>query len=169
MEYFYAATVVYFCSGEWCVFTPALTALTLDNVACGTRDIINEDYFSKGSAFGWLLTGDAKLGNKARRHSWLRFYQPLRNNICKMMLPHHGAVANFNSEMLSLVNDNVELFVTANAEDDLRPHEDVLSELDERTCHIVSEQTDDKLRDISGLSLLSGHPDKAKKIFSDWI
>jgi hypothetical protein len=23
--YFYSATVVYFCSGEWCVFTPALT------------------------------------------------------------------------------------------------------------------------------------------------
>jgi len=24
--YFYSATVVYFCSGEWCVFTPALTS-----------------------------------------------------------------------------------------------------------------------------------------------
>jgi hypothetical protein len=36
---FYAATVVYFCSGEWCVFTPALTIVALLNNLASTREV----------------------------------------------------------------------------------------------------------------------------------
>ena len=53
---------------------------------------------------GWLLTGDAKLGNKYRREAWLRTYTDfsLKDHVGTLMLPHHGAYSNFHADILSV-------------------------------------------------------------------
>lgn len=86
---------------------------------------------SREYASGWLLTGDAKLRSRNRRTAWLQHYGDIPSHLIDyLMLPHHGATANFHPEIVS-ISESARLFVTCDAGDTLRPHEDIISELKE--------------------------------------
>jgi hypothetical protein len=104
-----------------------------------------------GARAGWLLTGDAKLGNKARREEWRSAFSALstKRTIGTLMLPHHGSYANFHDELLSFAPE-ARLFVTVDNSDlNIRPHPDVRASLD-RSYHQVSEKKNTVLQEISG-------------------
>ena len=68
------------------------------------KNIEDEDYPS-----GWLMTGDLRLcggrTEKARRIvPWLREFKPFETEIRYLMMPHHGAAANFDADMLELAD-----------------------------------------------------------------
>jgi hypothetical protein len=125
-------------------------------------------YWPPGRA-GWMLTGDAKLRSPIRRKEWLRYFEPLKSNIGFLMLPHHGSAANFNREILESVPEEAALYVTANASDHgLRPHEDLLAQLGDRHLHVVTEQPESELREISGPSLLTGNGGAIRRFCANW-
>ena len=51
-------------------------------------------------AVGWLGTGDASLKMKEVRKRWQEAYQPVKDQIFSMLLPHHGSYRNFHEELL---------------------------------------------------------------------
>jgi len=105
----------------------------------------------------WLLTGDSKLANRERRVRWQKFFKDFGSRVGTMMLPHHGAYANFHSAILD-VAPTAALFVTADGDDALHPHEDVLCEVKAcsppRELRTVSTDGDDTLVEVSGDSSL---------------
>ena len=55
-------------------------------------------------AVGWIGTGDAALNRKEVRTRWLEAYEPMRDDISTLLLPHHGSRHNFHCELLQLPN-----------------------------------------------------------------
>jgi len=108
----------------------------------------------EGGFAGWLLTGDAALGNKTRRESWLKAFRRYRPGVGNLMIPHHGAKTNFHKDILEVIDENGRIYVTANAGDPSRPHEDVRAELGKREIKIVSENAEDAIRQVSGPNIL---------------
>ena len=49
---------------------------------------------------GWLLTGDADLGRKKRRKSFLDHYRQMHHCIKVLMMPHHGSRPSFSPLLL---------------------------------------------------------------------
>lgn len=120
-----------------------------------SRRLISSDDARERRPAGWLLTGDSELGNAIRRRDWLNFFQPFNNRIGRLMLPHHGAARNFNSEILSVAN-NPRLFACANANDPVRPHENVLDAIDRTRFRVVETSTRTGIDEASGPSALEG-------------
>lgn len=55
-------------------------------------------------AVGWLGTGDAALNRKEVRTRWQEAYEPVRDDISTLLLPHHGSRHNFSCELLQFPN-----------------------------------------------------------------
>jgi hypothetical protein len=54
----------------------------------------------------WLLTGDSKLNQIGRPNAWLRFYDPVKDHIGTMILPHHGSHLTFHRDLLKAVHED---------------------------------------------------------------
>lgn len=132
------------------------------------RRVVGVGCDSDRSRSGWLLTGDAKLGNPSRRKAWLNYYKPVREQVGDLMLPHHGAAVNFHSDILDAVCEDANLFITAGAYDPKRPHEDVVQALAGRTISSVTEIDHAALRRISGPEVLAGYNPSIDEFFVDW-
>jgi hypothetical protein len=69
------------------------------------------------------------------------------------MLPHHGASTNFHTQ-ISEIAPSAQLFITKDAADSLRPHEDVLAELveagDARQILCITEDPASEIWQVSG-------------------
>jgi hypothetical protein len=48
---------------------------------------------------GWLLTGDAPLNKPEVFSNWKYSFAPVATMVGRLMLPHHGAVRNFNADL----------------------------------------------------------------------
>jgi hypothetical protein len=108
-------------------------------------------YGSPQDPTGWLLTGDTPLNSK-RIGPWKESFQTVARNIGHLMLPHHGAAKNFNSELLAFAS-NAKCFATINAEDDrnkIRPPSSVRAKAGDFT--VVSEES-------KALTACSGDPE----------
>ncbi len=108
----------------------------------------------RGNGSGWLLTGDAKLRTKSRRAAWRQQYRVVSPHlISNLMLPHHGASTNFHTQ-ISEIAPSAQLFITKDAADSLRPHEDVLAELveagDARQILCITEDPASEIWQVSG-------------------
>lgn len=113
---------------------------------------------------GWLLTGDAKLGQIGRRRSWLRFYAPLKERIGALMLPHHGSHLNFHEDILKAIRADGLVFACCGSRPSGSPlHENVWPWVKGRAYTIVSEKVGTSLLQISGASVL----DSAERVLSD--
>jgi hypothetical protein len=66
---------------------------------------------------GWLLTGDAPLNSEPRFSPWKESFKTIAQDVGHLMLPHHGAARNFNSELLTFAEDAI-CFATVNSDDD---------------------------------------------------
>ena len=106
------------------------------NAVITSRELIFTDDGHPQRPTGWLLTGDAELGNAVRRRDWLSYYEHIKPFLGRLMLPHHGAAHNFDKEMLNLA-DQTELFVCANTNDPIRPHENVRNALGKHQLRVV--------------------------------
>ncbi len=109
---------------------------------------------SRTHGSGWLLTGDAKLRSQSRRAAWGQHYGFICPHlISNLMLPHHGAATNFHAQILEIA-PSAQLFITADAGDALRPHEDVLAGLgeagDARQILRVTEDSGTEIWQVSG-------------------
>jgi hypothetical protein len=119
---------------------------------------------SNSTRTGWLLTGDAKLEQYDRRSKWLEFFQPFRNGIGKLMLPHHGSIHNFHPEVLDAANIKAQLFVTADARDKTRPNKGVKDAAQQRRIQKVSDWRGSAILQISGPRIQS----KDRPNLSSW-
>lgn len=143
-------------------------------VSAGRRKVICSLQGRPESGAGWLLTADAKLRNRDRRDKWLKFYKRVRPHfIGTLMLPHHGAAANFEPSILDAA-PQASLFVTADSTDLSRPHEDVLADLEKKyaRCHVhvgkVSERREDRLWQVSGPPEVADDPLAMQDFCADW-
>lgn len=55
-----------------------------------------------GRAKGWLLTGDASLGVKARLDAFLQHFDGVKASVAVLTLPHHGSGHSFSEGLLGL-------------------------------------------------------------------
>lgn len=73
-------------------------------------------YAAKAGQPGWLLTGDAPLNRKDAFAQWRRSFSPVAGLAGHLMLPHHGAERNFNSDLISYA-PKASLFLTVDRAD----------------------------------------------------
>lgn len=92
----------------------------------GQRAVFRLPVINESKPTGWLLTGDAKLRNYDRRREWLDYFRVMSGHVGTLMLPHHGSSHNFHESILEAAPHG-RVFVTADAHDRGRPHEDVES------------------------------------------
>jgi hypothetical protein len=100
---------------------------------------------------GWLLTGDTPLQSERRITPWKESFETIREHVGYLMLPHHGAAKNFNSELLRFA-ENARCFATVNSDDyreKKRPPRRVRCEVGARLL-IISEESSTVLKDLSG-------------------
>ena len=105
---------------------------------------------NKASRVGWLLTGDANLNSQVRMDEWKEAFT--RTSACtgQLMVPHHGASANFNADLLTYA-EGARHFVTVNDDDytnGKRPPKIVVDQIDK--LHVVSEQDASCIGEVSG-------------------
>ncbi len=123
------------------------------------RIALRDDWYSwKNKRVGWLLTGDANLGNGEYRRAWLSFFKPFSDRIGTLMLPHHGSVYNFDREILQSITEGGYIFACAReilfSENPF--HEDIMGEVKGYHPHLVSENEDSLLIRLSGIDDLEG-------------
>lgn len=126
-----------------------------------------EKYKQTNRPGGWLLTGDAKLGNHRRLKDFCECYTNIGHNIGNLMLPHHGSNANFDLKILEIA-PNARLFVTANSNDYLHPHEDVRDKVN-NSISIVTESDSSELREISGPDAINDDNFNISELFTSWV
>jgi hypothetical protein len=73
----------------------------------------------------WILTGDAHLERRLRRDAFAQRYRPVLEQVGALMLPHHGATANFDRELLDLFPELRVGFAAAGRNGYGHPHEGV--------------------------------------------
>jgi hypothetical protein len=147
------------------MFRPMNTNGTSLSVYAGPPPNINNriSYGSpKDHPTGWLLTGDTPLKSKRRIAPWKESFRTVAKDIGQLMLPHHGAAKNFNSELLTFA-PKAKCFATTNAEDDrkeTRPPSSIRAEVGKRLT-VVSEESE-------ALIAYSGDPNLEKQ-YADGI
>jgi hypothetical protein len=115
------------------------------------RKIRPENNDSADKPSGWLLTGDAILKENGGYPNWITFFQPLKNSVGTLMLPHHGSSHNFCEAILKDV-PLADLFITADGKDRTRPNKTVKDAAREERRRIrkVSEARRNGITEISG-------------------
>lgn len=120
----------------------------------------------RNRAFGWILTGDAKLASARRFQAWRATYLPLMPHTGQVMLPHHGANgAYFNPGIVQMFH-KADLFLTAGREDQTRPHHLVADAL--TSPAIKLHEQENALQQISGPTGMVGYM-VDKDLFDDWM
>jgi Metallo-beta-lactamase superfamily len=93
---------------------------------------------------GWLLTGDTPLKGRQMK-MWRESFERVSAEIGQLMLPHHGAKRNFNSDLLTFVPQQARFFATVNHKDfeeRKRPPEWVRTEVTDGRLTPVTELTE---------------------------
>ena len=104
----------------------------------------------KASPAGWLLTGDANLNSKVRMDERKEAFARTSACTAHLMLPHHGAAGNFNTELLTHA-EGARHFVTVNDDDykiGKRPPETVTKQV--KKLHAVSEHDASCIAEVGG-------------------
>ena len=69
----------------------------------GMPHIIPEGRFNVKTV-GWIGTGDADLRVNKVREKWQDTFEPLKDNVSTLLLPHHGSKWNFHQDLLQFPN-----------------------------------------------------------------
>ena len=101
------------------------------------------------TAVGWVGTGDASLNLNPIRTAWQRSFEPFRDQIATILLPHHGSCRSFHSGVLDWPHLTL---CVASAGDPSRyghPHPRVVNEVVSRAMvmHHVSQRPQTALRE----------------------
>lgn len=83
---------------------------------------------------GWMLTGDAHLERTRRRDEFAQRYQNVLEHVGTLMLPHHGARANFHPAFLDLFPQLEIGFAAAGPNGYKHPHKDVRRTVNATVC-----------------------------------
>ena len=91
------------------------------------------------SSIGWIASGDAALKMKSVRKRWQETYGSVENQICTLLLPHHGSIRSFHRELLNF--PNLELCVASAGNPSAHRHPieavvDMIRERGRRFCHV---------------------------------
>lgn len=140
------------------------------NFGIGTRDVLRTGYQHAHAGPGWLLTGDAKLDQVGRRTKWLRFFQPVKGHIGALMLPHHGSPWNFHEDVLHAARERALIFACKRAAGDETPlREKVWAHVVNLPNHVVSEDPNTALLQVSGYSGLNFAENELRELISGWL
>jgi hypothetical protein len=116
---------------------------------------------------------DRRYAAQDRFGAWEKSFKSISKDVGHLMLPHHGAAANFNSKLLTFVPGEARCFATVNSEDNndnlnseddkrrTRPPLEVRQEVGERLA-VVTEKSDVLIGYSGGRTLESEHGDKLK-------
>ena len=86
---------------------------------------VQDPFWRSLMAPGWMLTGDAHLERTRRRDEFARRYERVLDKVGTLMLPHHGARANFHPALLDLLPRLEIGFAAAGPNPYRHPHKDV--------------------------------------------
>ena len=110
------------------------------------------DYFeSVQTAVGWIGTGDAPLKVGNVRTAWQRSFDPFRNQIATLLLPHHGSHGSFHTSLLDWPPNLNLCVVSAGGPSQYgHPHRRVVYEVFSRgkVMHHVSQYPQTVLREV---------------------
>ena len=109
---------------------------------------------SQQSAVGWLGTGDADLQRNKVRENWQDTFEPLKDHVSTLLLPHHGSKKNFHSQLLQF--PNLELCVaSARYRSRHHPSPDVIGIIEKsgKIMHHVSQKTNSRLVETMRLAM----------------
>lgn len=112
---------------------------------------IPHDYLGRQqNAAGWIGTGDASLNLKRIRAAWRRSFDPFRQHVATLLLPHHGSRRSFDPSLLDWPNLTL---CVASAGDPSRyghPHRRVIHEVvsQAKIMHHVSQRPQTQLREV---------------------
>ena len=91
------------------------------------------------SSIGWIGSGDAALKMKSVRKRWQETYGSVENQICTLLLPHHGSIRSFHRELLNFPNLELCVASAGNPSAHRHPSEavvDMIRERGRRFCHV---------------------------------
>lgn len=93
------------------------------------RDDSGYYYRDNDSPAGTLLTGDSSLKQKNRLDNFTNHYKEELDNVYIFQVPHHGAIHNWNGEIISKMESACHFVINAGNDRKLHPHEHVLKDL----------------------------------------
>ena len=101
-------------------------------------------------AVGWIGAGDATLGVQKVRAAWQRSFQPFREQISTLLLPHHGSGRSFHSDLLDWPNLSLCIAAAGEPSPYRHPALPVVQEVVNRghVMHQVSQCPQSELREV---------------------
>ncbi|MDE0164329.1 MAG: MBL fold metallo-hydrolase [Bryobacterales bacterium] len=112
---------------------------------------VPHDYWHcRQPSVGWIGAGDATLGVQKVRAAWQRSFQPFREQISTLLLPHHGSGRSFHSDVLDWPNLSLCVAAAGDPSQYRHPAFTVVQEVKNRghVMHQVSQHPQSELREV---------------------